>query len=131
MADIAKGTLVKWGATTVTEVVSFNGMSISADAVDVTNLADAAKPFLHPGLYDPGEMTLEMNYDPEIAIHHQIVDDVIAGTKRVLSIEFLNATAANDTWTANAYAHAFNPGGAQGDKLTDSVTFKLTDAITL
>ena len=130
MADIAKGTDIKWGATSVTEIVSFSGPGISADGIDATNLQDAAKPFLHPGIYDPGELTLKMNYDPEIAIHHQIVADVIAGTKRVLLIEWQNGTVATTTWSSNAFAQAFNAGGAQGDKLTDSVTFKLTDALT-
>ena len=130
MADIAKGTLIKWGNTTVTEIVSFTAPAISADAVDATNLTSTAKPFLHPGLYDPGEVALELNFDPDVTIHDQIITDLAAGTKRVLSIEWLNATAANDTWTVNAYANTFSPGGTQGDKLTSSLTFKLTDAIT-
>ena len=131
MADIAKGTDVKWGATSVSGIVSFAGPSISADPVDATDLGDTAKPFLHPGIYDPGEVTLELNYDPDVAIHDQMLTDFAAGTKRVLLFEWQNGTAATADWSSYAYISALNPGAAQGDKLAASATFKLTDAITL
>ena len=130
MADIAKGTDFDWGGTTITEVVSFTGPSIVADAIDVTDLADSAKPYLHPGVYDPGEVTLEINFDEDDASHGVLVADMLSGTTRVLTIEWQNATQPTGTWSSNAFMTAFSPAGAVGDKLTASATFKLAGTLT-
>lgn len=131
MADIAKGTVFDWGGTTIAEVVSFNGFSVNADAIDVTDLSDAAKPFLHPGVYDPGEVTLELNFDEDDASHGVLAADALTGTARALTVTYLNAGVGAGTQSASAFITNFTPAGAVGDKLTASVTFKASSTLTL
>ena len=130
MADIAKGTDFDWGGTPITEIISFTGPSIVADAIDVTDLSDSAKPFLHPGVYDPGEVTLEINFDEDDGSHGMLVADMLSGTTRVLTVEWQNAGAGTGTWSSNAFLTGFSPSGAVADKLSASATFKLSSTLT-
>ena len=85
--------------------------------------------FIAAGIADAGEVSLSINFEPDLAIHGQLAADVISGTTRVFSITF--ADAGSTDWTANGFCTQFEPTGSVGEKLTASVTFKLTDTITL
>ena len=132
MADVAQGTVIKWGGTVISEITNFSGLSISHDAVDVANLSSTSKPYLAAGIYDVGECTIDVNFDADTAIHDQMVDDCIAGQGRVLLIEFQNTgTAATNTYTCNAFVTNFTPSGSTGEKLEASYTIKGNGALTI
>ena len=119
MANVAQGTLISWGATNIPEIASFTGPSLAHETLDVTDLDSTGKDYLPAGVYDMGEIGLELNYDPDNAIHDQLVDDCLAGTPRQVVVTWLNTgTAATTTWTFSAFATGFSPGGSTGDKLT-------------
>ena len=127
----AKGTVLKWGGTsgtTVGQVVSIEGMSPENASVDTSDLSDAALTFIPPGCYDPGELTIEINHDPSTSGSHNVLyDALLSGTTKVIVIDLPDTEAIR--FTANGYVQSFAPSGAVGDKLSASVTFKLTGAI--
>jgi len=131
MANVAQGTLISWGATSIPEIASFTGPSLAHEALDVTDLDSVGKDYLPAGVYDMGEIGLELNYDPDNAVHDQLVDDCIAGTPRQVIFTWLNGTAATTTWTFSAFATGFSPGGSTGDKLTASLTLKGTGSVSI
>lgn len=131
MADPAQGTVFSWRATTISEIVSFTGPAITRDLIDVANLSSTVRPYIDCGVYDPGEVTLELNFQADTAIHDQLADDCISGTAGALVVTFLNGTAATNTYSCNAIVTAFTPAGSVADKLTGSVTIKGTGAVTI
>ncbi len=131
MADIAQGTKFNWGGTDIPEIDSFTGPNITHEALDVTDLDSTGQDYLPAGVYDMGEVGLELNYDPDNAVHTQVVADTIAGTERAVIVTWLNGTSATNTWTFQALPTGFTPAGAQSDKLTSSLTLKGTGVVTV
>ena len=131
MPDISKGTVIKWGTTAIADIASFNGLGLDGEVVDITDLDDSARAFLSAGLYDGGELSAELNHDPDLAIHLALPTDLLSGTTRVLQVIWLNGTSATSDWSCNAYITHFEPGMSVGEKATASVTFKATGTVTL
>lgn len=135
MAIAAFGTLFQMGDgaapenfTTVAEVVSIGGPSLSLDTVDVTNHSS-------PGGWEQvvgtvlrsGEITLELNYDPVGATHRLttgLLGQMVAKTVRNYKIVFPNVGAT--TWSLSALVTGFEPSAAHEDKLSASVTLKVS-----
>ncbi len=130
MGDVAQGTKISWRGTDVAEIVSFTGPAITHEPVDLTDLDDSAMQFKPAGVYDPGEISVELNYDEDLAIHGTLVTDIISGTTGALVITFDNAGAGTGTMSATAFVIGFTPGGSVGDKLTASASWKLSGTLT-
>ena len=125
----AKNTVISWGGTTVGQLTSFNGMGVSAETLDVSDLDDTAKQYITSGLYGAAEVSVDAHFDPGLAIHGQCAADVLTGTARVLAVTFPDA--ATTDYTANAICTGFTPSGAVGDKLTATITWQPTGTVTL
>ena len=119
MGDVAKGTTLSWGGTTVGEITSFTGPGFAHAAVDITDLDDTVKAFLTAGVYDPGEVSLDLNFDEDDAAHTVLVADVKTGT------------TATGEWSCNAFLTSFEPSGTLEDKLAASCAFKCTGDVTV
>ena len=78
--------------TTVGNVVNITGPGGSASVIDVTNLSSTAKEKLM-GLPDEGQITMELNYDPDNAQHQQIRNARKARTRLEFRITLTDATA--------------------------------------
>jgi hypothetical protein len=126
----AFGTLFKIGATTVTEVTSISGPGISVDTIDVTNHSStgAWKEFV-AGCLDGGEVTLDINYVPTDATHKNAASGILA----LLITRALTACSvvfSGSTWSFSCYFTKFQPSAPVGDKLSASVTVKISGAVT-
>jgi len=128
MADTAKGTVLKKVSTAIGKIASINGVSVSATAIETTDLDAAAKTFI-AGPYDAGEVTLELRFEPDDTNHNQILTDLCAGTPAVYHIEWPDATSTDYQFTA--FPTNFSPGAAVDGELTCSVTLKATGAIVV
>ncbi len=136
----AKGTLLKQGDgaspevfTTIAQVVSIGGPSLSLDPIDVTNHSslDGWKEFVG-GLLDGGEISLEINYDPVNATHNAtagLIKDMEDRTVRNFQLVF--SDTAGTTWTVPALVTGFEPGAPVDGKLSASVTLKVSGKPTL
>lgn len=127
MANVAKGVLLKRGATAVGKIVSINGPSLSTTAIDTTDLDAAAKTFL-PGPYDPGEITVELHFEADDVNHAQILADIQAGTESVWHVIFTDGGVAD--WNGNAFVTGWTPGAAVDGVATGSLTLKMSGAVT-
>jgi hypothetical protein len=115
--------------TAVANVVSWDGPSTENPEIDVTALSSTAKEFLG-GLVDFGELTLEINYDPNNATHQQIFADMEASPPTVTGwrIQFQNPTI-NFYWPA--FIKGFSISGAVDEKMSGSLTLRLSGARTV
>ena len=122
--------MFKWGGSTVNQVTDFSGPSITAAAIDVTDLASENKAFLQD-VEDSGEISLTMTWDPDVAIHERIALDSKTETTRVFLIQFQNAGAGTTEWTCNAFVSGLSADGGVGAQFTADATFKMTGALTV
>lgn len=122
--NAALGTTIKIGAVNpVTEVVSFDGPSASADTFDISNMASSARTFV-VGLVDSGEVTVELNYDPGV---HDAIADLVGGTVQACTITFADTEAT--VLTFDAFVTGFSPSGERDGILTATVTLKVDGAV--
>ena len=140
MAISAFGTLLKIGDggspesfTTIAEVTNIGGPSLSLDPIDVTNHSSTGgwKEFIG-GLLDGGEVSFEINYDPVGATHDAstgLIADMSARTVRNFQLVFPDT--GNTTWSFSALVTAFQPSEPIDNKLSASVTLKVSGQPTL
>ena len=140
MGISAFGTLLKIGDggspesfTTVAEVSSIGGPTLSLDPIDVTSHDSTGgwRQFVG-GLLDGGEVSLEINYDPVGATHDAstgLIADMVARTLRNFQLVFPDT--GSTTWTFAALITAFEPSEPIDDKLAASVTLKVSGQPTL
>lgn len=136
----AFGTLLKIGDggspetfTTIAEVTNISGPSLSMNTVDVTShdSTDGWREFVG-GLLDGGEVTLDINFIPTDPTHSYstgLLNDMVNRTKRNFQLVFPDA--GNTTWSFTALITAFEPSAPTDDKLSASVTLKITGKPTL
>lgn len=131
MPVAAQSTDIKWNGTTIPYVTSFTGFGVTHAMLDDTDLSDTLAQRIASGIGDSGEMTLELNWDPNNAVHNALVNDMVAGTSRALILQVPNAAAGTNTWSATSFCSAFTPTGSRGEQLTASVTIEATSTLTL
>lgn len=124
----AKGNAIfKWtisaSLTTVAQVRSIDTDG-SNQAIDVTDLDDSAREFVS-GIYDGGEVTIELVYDPANAQVIQMRTDWKAGT-----IVAAQVTVAAATRAFSAIIIGLRESLAEGGAIMGTFTFKVTGAIT-
>jgi predicted secreted protein len=107
--------------TELAGITSISGPGISREILDVTahDSADAYREFLG-GVKDPGEVSVDVNYDP--AVHDVWVDDLDDTDPRDYQLEFPEGTV----WAIKALLTSFEPTAPFDDKLTASTSFKVT-----
>jgi len=110
---------------TVAQVSDISGPSLSMDTIDVTthDSPGAWREFI-AGLKDPGEVSLEIVYDPAGVTHIALKDDITNRTRRNFLIVFPDASATQ--WNFAAYVTDFEPAMGVEDAMMASVTLKLT-----
>lgn len=137
----AFGTLLKIGDgatptetfTTIAEVSNISGPGFSLDTTDVTNHSspggweEAIPTILHAG-----EVSFDINFvptDPTHGFSTGLLHDMVNRIKRNFQLVFPNA--GNTTWSFAAFVTGFEPAEPVDDKLSASVTLKLTGQPTL
>lgn len=120
----AFGTLLKKGATTIAEVVNVSGPGISADTIDVTHQesSDNAREFIG-SLVDSGEVSCDVNFLPGNATQKTFISDIYGKVKATYSLVWSDAGL---TWTFEAIPTGFEPSAQIDDKLSASITLKIT-----
>lgn len=111
--------------TAIAEVVSVTPPSLSRDAIDATHSQSPEKwrEFI-PGLRDGGEVTLEVNFIPNGLGTTQILDTFNSDDRINARINFPDSPVT--TWEFTAFITAFEPDAPFDDKMSASVTFKLS-----
>ncbi|MCD0450765.1 phage tail tube protein [Actinocorallia sp. API 0066] len=109
----------------IAEVTNVTPPGMSRDTYDVTShdSPNRRREFIG-GLVDAGEVSIEINYDP--ALHDVLVADFDDVDPRNYQIQFPDP--ALTTWTFAAIMTGFEPEAPHDDKLSASVTFKVSGA---
>lgn len=130
----AFGTQYKIGGTAVAEVTSISGPGLSADVIDMTSHDSTTgyREFVQ-GLKDGGEVSFDIIYVPAGVTHKNASGGLLwyyeQGGTAQHSIVFPDS--ATTTWTFDAFVTNFEVGAPIDDKLSASVTIKVTGKPTL
>lgn len=117
------GATVTYGGFTA-QITGVSGPSLARDAIDITHMGSPNKwrEFM-PGLIDAGELTLEVHFDPTEAPAIAAAYD--PATPTPLTITWPDS--ANTQFVAEgAFMTGYDVGDPVDDKMTASVTFKLS-----
>ena len=108
-------------STYTAEIRSLDGFSISQDSVEKTNLASTGgwREFC-PGLKDAGEVTIEVNFDPNTDVPHSIEDTL------TITWPLFEGDSVPASWACEAHLSSYEPSATLEDTLSASVTFKLS-----
>jgi len=107
--------------TPLANVTNISGPGISRTTLDVTahDSQDGWMEFLG-GLKDPGELSVDINYDP--GTHDVLIADFDDLDPRNYQIVFPDGS----TWDFPAILTGFEPTAPYDDKLSASLTFKVS-----
>ena len=113
--------------TTAGDVVSIAGPGISKDEIEVTALDSTAKEFIG-ALDDPGEITLELNWNPQDAEHVNLRTDAEGNTPRNYRIVWNDVSATQVTFNAEVMEFSLNT--EPNDAVKASCRLKINGALT-
>ena len=121
------------GTVPIANINDLSGPGLTLDPIDTTthDNSSAWRTFVG-GLLDAGEISLEIDYVPTAASHGNtsgLVNSLSGRSTASYSMKFPDS--ATTTWTFTALVTSFEPQAPVDDKLTASVTMKLTGAPTL
>lgn len=105
----------------IANVTSLSPPNISRETLDVTS-HDSPNGYMEflGGLKDPGEVSFDVNYDP--SEHDKLVEDF----EKNLPVNYEVAFPDGTVWAFGAILTAFEPEAPYDDKLTASLTLKVT-----
>lgn len=108
-------------STFTAEIISLDGFSIQQDSIERTNLASTGgwREFC-PGLKDAGEVSLEINFDPDEDVPHSIEDTL------TITWPLPSGATTPATWSCLAHLSSYEPSATLEENLSASVTFKLS-----
>lgn len=118
--DIGTGTtfaVAGGGAyNTAATLLSITWSDFSRESIDVSHmLTTGGKDFIPADLYDAGTVTAEVLFDSTLPVP-------MSGVAGLLTVTFPDA----DTWACDAFCTGFEFTDPMEDKMTASITYKLT-----
>lgn len=126
MPTVSMGTTIKKATgTAIVGLTSIDGLSLSADTIETTDLSNVGgyRSFVN-GLKDAGECSLSGFFD---ASHETVLTDFEAGTVGSYLITFPDGT----TWTFSAVVTGFSTSVELEDLVSVEITLKVSGKPTL
>ena len=129
MAIFAQGTKIKKASTEIVGATTIT-TGMSADVVEVTD-QDSSSNFREymSGLLTGGQITFDVNYDPDQATHVALVADLKAKTSATYNIVLTDPTPV--TWSVTAFVVGFEVSAPIDAQLSASVTLQTTGVVTV
>jgi hypothetical protein len=123
-------------ATTIANISSIGGPNVSRDGIDISTLASGTitKEAI-PGMVDPGEITLELNYNETDA---PVLSNTTIGINQHYPVYFainfpdagVASTTAASSFVGSGFITSLGHALDTGSKISQSVTLKLTGPLT-
>ena len=131
MAITSNGTTFSYNSVAIGDVLSISSPSVTVATIDTTGIADVFRTFLG-GTIDSGELSLEIMYDPNgtagAALEAEWESTASAApTAKTCVITFSDSS----TYTFSAILTGFSASVAIDDKVTASVSLKVSGSITV
>lgn len=126
MPIVAMGTTLKKGTTVIANLTSIDGVSVSSDTIETTNLStDGGYRTFVTSLKDAGEVSISGHF--EYDDHNQLLTDFESGATDVYTIEFPDTGVTNGTqWTFSAVITAFGTSVELEDLISFEATLKVS-----
>jgi len=128
--DIADGATISFGSVfTSLKLASISHSGMTRNTVDASHLGTSGgKDFLGSSMYDPGEVSCEVHFDPSLrtTIAAALTND---STNQVLSIEYPNGGTSTYVWSAFGYLTGFEVTATKEELMTATATVKLSGSI--
>jgi hypothetical protein len=108
----------------IAEVYDLTPPNETTDVVDASSFDSRERQFIY-GLTDPGEMSFEMNFVPGSASEGLLLAAKASLVSTPFRMIFPNAAA----WSFNGLVTGYEPAVPNDDKMTATVTIKVTGAV--
>lgn len=131
MPIVAMGTTLKKGTTPIANLTSIDGVSVSADTIETTNLSTVGnyRTFV-TSLKDSGEVSISGHFG--YTEHNPLLVDFEDGSIDSYTIEFPDrAATSGTTWTFSAVVTAISTSVELEDLITFEATLKVSGKPTL
>lgn len=126
----ADGFIQRWPL--VAHVDTFSGPSLSVDAADVTSHDSPDRwEEVVPTVVRSGEITFDINYDPEENSHQLLIEAYETGVFRDFEVWFPVPSPGGTVWTLGGYVNGFEPSAPHDDKLAAAATVKPSGTASL
>jgi len=112
--------------TAVGDVISIAGPAITKDEIEVTALDSTAKEFIG-ALDDPGEITMEINWNPQDSEHVNLRTDAEGAVVRNYRIVWADLSSTQVTFSAEVMEFSLNTEA--NDAVKGSVRMKISGAL--
>ena len=126
-ADIGQGTYVSFGTAVHTatgyKITGVNHGGIARAVAEATHMTSVAKEFVASSIYDPGELSVEVLFDPSIKPTSDLKN---VATNQVVTVYWANGGTAVTQWTALGFATGFEAGAQMEDMMSGTLTIKLS-----
>jgi len=124
---LGHGTILAIGAATIGNITSISGPNISRDSIDISTMDSTNKwrEFI-PGMLDAGEVTFDVNYDGADGATANDLNAALAAAASTILITCIDTS----TFSCSGFVTALGTAIPFDDKITQSVTIKLTGAMT-
>ena len=121
VADVGTGITVVFGTSGFAmNIMNVSGPSMSRESLETTHQGTTtARTFVPSSLYDGGEVTLDLQYDPDIAVP-------ISGAVETVTITWPSA----DTSAFSAFVTSFEPTANLEEIEEATCTLKVTGEVT-
>lgn len=118
------GTTITFGTTGYSAgIISVDGPGIERESIDATLMSTTtAKAYIVASLYDGGNLELTVEHDPAI-------DAPIANATETITINWGGTGTGN--WSFSGFCTGYKPGASIGERMTASMTVKVTGAVTM
>jgi len=128
--DIADGATISFGSVfTSLKLASISHSGMTRNTVDASHLGTSGgKDFLGSSMYDPGEVSCEVHFDP--SLRTTIMGAMTnASTAQALPIPYPTGGTATTAWSAYGYLTGFEVTATKEELMTATATVKLSGNI--
>lgn len=128
--DIGQGTYVGFGTALHTatgyKITGVNHGGITRAVADATHMLSSAKEFVASSIYDPGELSVEVLFDPSVK---PVSDLANVATNQAVNVYWANGGTAVTLWSAFGYMTQFEAGAQMEEMMSGTVTIKLSGTL--
>jgi len=117
--------------TAIGQILNVTGPGMTVTPIETTNLeTTGAKTFRPSAIYDGGEVTFTIQYDPGLSPHAAMSSLVLSPALENFKITLADSGAATYEFAGIVTNFAPNAGGAEENLLCE-VTIKVADDVTI
>lgn len=128
--DIGQGTYVSFGTALHTatgfKITGVNHGGMTRAVADATHMLSSAKEFVASSIYDPGELSVEVLFDPAVK---PTTDLANVATNQTVNVYWANGGTAVTLWSAFGYMTQFEAGAQMEEMMSGTVTIKLSGTL--